>query len=172
VTNRKRIKLIFLVFFGLLSTGLYAQQLDLWFKSADKDKFGDATGKYNTLYFTKGNGVGSRGKKSPQIVGINYQPHNRNAVFISFKPINEYELNLDMFIWGTPQVTLYIKDSAGKTYEFHGLEAEALGLLGVVFINNTELIALLRNPGTYRAVVDGGDRDWSCSFTFEGGMPE
>jgi hypothetical protein len=161
----------FFCFFLFISSSLFAQQSGDWFKRSETDRFGDATGEYFILQAILGSGTSSSGRKSSQAVGI-YHFLSDNMVIIALVPLDDFGLPLDMIVWGNPPATLYIKDSSGKTHTFSGYESEEKGNFGVSFINDRALVSLLKKNGTYKAVLEGDDRGWSCSFTFNGGMPE
>jgi hypothetical protein len=161
----------FLCFFLFISSSLFAQQPGDWRKLSVPDRFGDATGEYSIVQAVVGSGTNSSGRKSSQAVGI-YRFPSDNAVVIGLITLDDFGLPLDMIVLGNPPATLYIKDSSGKTHTFSGFEIENKGTLGVAFINDRALISLLKKNGTYKAVLEGDDRGWSCSFTFNGGMPE
>jgi hypothetical protein len=165
----KRGKEAFVLIFLFAGTSLFALEIGVWSLQTPKDKFGDPTGEKFYVQAVLGEGKNSIGSTSTQVVGISYPVSNQVAIGLA--SISTFSMPLNMLFMGPEPITLYIKDSANKTYSFGGTQTSSDG--GVVVIamhNDSDLIGLLRKKGSYKAVIEGGQ--WSCSFNFNGGMPQ
>jgi hypothetical protein len=166
-------KNILVLIFSLVGVFLFASDIELgvWEFYAPKDRFGDPTGKSQYSQFVLGEGIDSTGRKSSQIVGIIYSSNREIVVGIVL--FGDFPLYRALF--GPELITLYIKDLANRTYSFIGMQSlsEVVGNAHttVILVNNdTSLFNLLRQKGSYKAVIEG--KHWSCSFTFNGGLPQ
>jgi hypothetical protein len=146
-------------------------QSSSWKRSNLTDKFGDPTGEYYYTQIVYGTGSSSSQSSSSQGVGIYYYPKN-NILAFAIKTNELFSLPLNMFLFRNEPVTLYLKDSANKTYSFSGFQYEKLVemMMAIVIYPDNELTSLLKMNGAYRAVIEGND--WKCSFTFNGGLPQ
>lgn len=169
ITKSKSI-LFGIIFFLLCPfNGLVAEKLGEWYLQAGEDRFGDPTGENYYVQKVIGEGRNSIGSTSTQSVGIIYFP-DPNAVGIVLVATNGLGLPLNMLFMGTEPITLYIKDSSNKTYEFSGTQVSDDGAVSIVMNDASSIVGLLRRKGSYKAVVEGDN--WRCSFTFNGGMPQ
>jgi len=156
-----------LTFAFIVPLNLWAKDFE-WTRVEGTDKFGDPDGTYRYQFTTFGEGTNSIGSTSTQFVGIlYYMPKSR--IGIALKDTSSFSMPLNMLFMGPESITLYVKDSTGKTYTFKGQQISDSGGV-VIAMNDNGLLPLLRQKGTYKAVVEG-DR-WECSFSFDGGMPQ
>jgi hypothetical protein len=165
----KRGKEAFVLIFLFAGTSLFAQELGVWSLQTQEDKFGDATGKKYYAQTVLGEGKNSIGSTSTQAVCIVY-PLN-NLVVIALVSTSTFRMPLNMLFMGPEPITLYIKDSANKTYSFGGTHVLSDdGGVMIAMHNDSDLIGLLRKKDSYKAVIEGNQ--WRCSFNFNGGMPQ
>jgi len=157
------------VFFTLCPGFTEAQELGKWFLRGVTDRFGDETGEYGWGYAVIGEGTNSIGSKSMQLVMVAYHVE-RNVVGFILKDMSSLSMPLNMLFMGPEAITLYLKDTANKTYSFSGMQMSDEGAVLIAMNQNVSLLSLLRRKDIYKAVIEG-DR-WSCSFRFEGGMPQ
>lgn len=157
-----------LLFIG--ASFLFTQELGVWRQYQLTDRFGDPTGYSYWGQGVRGEGISSGGNSSPQVVAIAY-PEISNRIEISLKDLGILGIPLRMLYFGLqPSIILYIKDSANNTYAFEGVHVSSDGgIMDILMDNDSGLLDLLRKSGSYKAVIEGDD--WSCSFTFNGGMP-
>jgi hypothetical protein len=159
---KKRILALFLFF---LLPGIFLSALGEWTLQTGINKFGDPT--QINVQSVRGKGENSIGRTSSQFIIIGY-PFSDGNVSITLGDKSGFPLNT--LFRGTPEpITLNIKDSANKSYEFRGDQISDNGVVWVVIDKNSGLVDLLRRKDSYSTVIEG-DR-WSCSFTFNGGMP-
>jgi hypothetical protein len=158
------------LFFSLIGISLFAQEgFGVWTLEAKTDRFGDPTGSSYYFQVVMGEGKNSIGSTSSQVVGITYPV--ADVVAIGLKDTSMFGFPLNMLFMGHESITLYVKDSTNKTYSFNGTQVSSDdGMVTIAMNNNSSLVSLLRQKGSYKAVIEG-DR-WSCSFTFNGGMPQ
>jgi hypothetical protein len=162
---------IFGVFFTAISFCGFSLEFDQWNKLQHKDKFGDIIEEYSIHYSTKGTWKNTKGIKSEQNVDLSYATQDGIPVVVVtiLAPMDDVAVPLTR---DNMYVTLYIKNSNEKTYQFSGMVLEAKTTLSIIFINSPELVSLLKRKDSYKAVLDGNLRHWDCSFTFNGEMPE
>jgi len=86
------------------------------------------------------------------------------------KDQSEFSMPLNMLFMGPEQISLYLKDSNGKTYTFNGNQISLDGRYVMIMINSTSLMSLLQKNDTYKAVIEGDN--WKCDFSFSGNMPK
>jgi hypothetical protein len=158
--------------FSLIGISLFAEGDEVfgkWALMARKDKFGDPTGDSFYAQANFGEGKDVNGRKSLQTVGIMcfWTKSVTKSISIFFTAMNASSFPLNMLLFGPEPVTLYIKDSANKTYSFKGTQDNDDS---ITMGNNPNLLSLLRQRGAYKAVIEG--EHWSCSFTFNGGLPQ
>jgi hypothetical protein len=163
----KRGKKAFVLIFLFAGTSLFALEIGVWSLQTLTDKFGDPTGEKFYVQIVFGEGKNSIGSTSTQEVGISYLV---NQVAIVLASTSTFRMPLHMLFMGPEPITLYIKDSANKTYSFGGTQISSDGGVNIAMHNDPDLIGLLRKKGSYKAVIEGDQ--WSCSFNFNGGMPQ
>jgi hypothetical protein len=121
------------------------------------------------MYVTLGEGTNLIGRKSTQDVMVFYHIQEGTVGFV-LMDTSSFTMPLNMLFMGPEAITVYLKDSAGKTYTFTGNQVTDQGAVGIRMNNSSTLVSLLRKKDKYKAVIEG-DR-WKCSFTFSGGMPQ
>jgi hypothetical protein len=155
----------------LLPLSLSAQEFGTWSRQSKTDRFGDPTGEYAYVQPIMGEGTNSIGNKSSQVVVITYSSASGDNVIIGLKDTGIFSMPLNWLLMGPEPITLYVKDSVSRTHSFSGFQISSDGGMVTAGIpNNANLIALLKKSGSYKAVIEG--ERWSCSFSFNGGMPE
>jgi hypothetical protein len=164
---KKGILVLFLSFVGI---ALFAQELGKWILEQMIDRFGDPTGESCYLQINMGEGKNSIGSTSSQAVFIGYYPIS-SSVKILLKDVGMFSFPLNTLFMGPEPITLYIKDSANRTNSFKGNQVSSDdGAVTIRMNDNSNLISLLRQKGSYKAVIEG--ERWSCSFTFNGSLPQ
>jgi hypothetical protein len=153
---------LLLIFIPLL---LYAGE---WKKVFELDRFGDETTNLRIFQTTFGKATNSLGKSSTQAVALGYLIRE-NAVVVMVKGIDALELPPHVLFMGYEAVKLYIKDSMGRIYTFNGFEVKDSV---VMFEASNDILSLLRKNEFYKAVVEGKNDSWSCTFSFDGNMPD
>jgi hypothetical protein len=155
--------------FLLVGMSLFAQEFGVWTLQTETDRFGDPTGVSFYVQLVMGEGKNSIGSTSSQAVVIMYPV--ANVIVIRLKDTSMFGFPLHMLFMGPESITLYVKDSTNKTYSFNGTQVSSDdGMVTIAMNNNSSLTSLLRQKGNYKAVIEGNQ--WSCSFTFNGGMPQ
>jgi hypothetical protein len=164
----KKREIIFVMTFLVVGMSLFTQEIGVWSLQINRDRFGDPTGEsYYSLGVT-GEGKNSIGNTSSQFVFIAYPISN--LVAIGVRSAERFSMPLNTIFMGPEPITLYIKDSANRTYSFTGKQLSDNSQVTIAMDNNSSLVNLLQQTDSYKAVIEG--ERWSCSFTFNGGMPQ
>jgi hypothetical protein len=164
-------KLLLITGLLLIATTVFGQELGKWGRDALPDKFGDSTGPVVFKQIILGKGSNSTQSNAAQWILMGYIP-SVNILSFGIKEIGALSFPLNMLLWQDEPITLSIKDSSGKIYSFDGIQDKDSrgGMMSIPIFPDNSLTALLRKSGTYKAVIEG--KNWSCAFSFNGGMPE
>jgi hypothetical protein len=169
MTSRRILKII-LGLLLVIQVSASAQSSGDW-KRIATDKFGDPIGE--VFYDQMVLGTGSSSTQNNELQSIHIISDGNDLVFL-IKETGTFNFPLNSFLWKNEPVLLYIKDSSGKTYSFDGIQHKdsLYDAMTIEIFPDDSLTALLRRSGRYKAVIEGERERWSCSFSFNGSIPE